>query len=116
MAKRTYGRTTLERDPEEDDVAREDSADETDTDTGTEDPTTFRPTHKVLEVGSMIDGVAYPRTDVPEELSMGIELDDARAQALVDAGYKLQKIGEDEPLQPTPKEESTEEVEPESKL
>lgn len=113
MAKRSrYGRG----DDEPEDVAREDVVEE-----ATTDPVDPRPAgseaYRVVEPGTVIDGVEYPKREGPPETAGLAYLDPAQAQELVNCGVKLSKVnpdGSDEPLVPAPKEAEPEAEEEET--
>ena len=87
MAKKKYG---------SDDDVREDSAYEAGTDSVTDDQATPRGTdpgdgtkYIVVEAGTMIDGIYFPRSDAPAGEEMVVYLPDANAAELVRCGVKL---------------------------
>jgi len=105
MAKRKTG---YEDEPVEDDLGQ-DSHDKAHADTRTEDRPVGSEGFEVVEPGTIIDGIYYPKSEGPEGDKMTAWLVPAQAQALVDCGVKL-KDGEGELMVATPKEEIDEDA------
>lgn len=105
MAKRTKGYASAEDDPRDDDV------DTPDTDTK-RDYSAQAEGYEVLDPGTIIDGIYYPKPDVPAGEEMMVHLSDAQAQALVDSGVRLSKDGEECVATPIPETQPAEALEP----
>jgi len=62
--------------------------------------------YQVVDPGTVIDGVYYPKADAARGQEMTVFLSPEQAQALADGGVKLTN-DDDEPIEPTAKEEET---------
>jgi hypothetical protein len=93
------------------DYTGEDDPDEADTKPERAGPAFGEQPYQVVDPGTVIDGIYYPKADAARGQEMTVFLSPDKAQALADGGVKLTN-DDDEPVEPTVKEEeaSAEEV------
>lgn len=66
--------------------------------------------YEVVDPGTIIDGIYYPKTDCPAGQEMRAYLDDAQAQALANGGVKLKNVETGEELAPVKEEKPEPEI------